>query len=37
LTTRGGAEPLHRAIALNGLLLPLAASDNGLQRFQLRR
>jgi hypothetical protein len=37
LTTRGGTEPLHRAIALNGLLLPLAASDNGLQRFQLRR
>jgi hypothetical protein len=37
LTTRGGIDPLHRAIALNGLLVPLAAGDNGLQRFQLRR
>jgi len=37
LTTRGGVEPLHRAIALNGMLSPLAAGDNGIQRFQLRR
>jgi hypothetical protein len=37
LTMRGGAEPLNRAIALNGLLVPLAAGENGLQRFHLRR
>ena len=37
LTTRGGIEPLQRALALNGLLEPIAAGDGGLQRFQLRR
>ena len=37
LTTRGGAEPLQRALALNGRLQPIAAGDNGIQRFQLRR
>jgi hypothetical protein len=37
LTTRGGVEPLHRAIKLNGLLMPLGAGDNEMQRFQLRR
>ncbi|HMD75390.1 MAG TPA: DUF2066 domain-containing protein [Steroidobacteraceae bacterium] len=37
LTMRGGVEPLNRAIALSGLLMPLAAGDNGLQRFRLHR
>lgn len=37
LTMRGGADALQRAISLNGLLVPLAAGDNGLRRFQLRR
>ena len=37
LTTRGGAEPLQHALALNGRLQPIAAADNGIQRFQLRR
>jgi hypothetical protein len=37
LTTRGGIEPLQRALALNGLLEPIAAGDGGLQRFQLHR
>jgi hypothetical protein len=37
LTTRGGLEPLQHALALNGRLQPIAAGDNGVQRFQLRR
>jgi hypothetical protein len=37
LTTRGGPEPLQHALALNGRLQPIAAGDNGVQRFQLRR
>jgi hypothetical protein len=37
LTTRGGPEPLRRALALNGLLEPDAAADGGVQRFHLRR
>jgi len=37
LTTRGGPEPLQRALALNGLLEPIAGGESGLQRFQLRR
>jgi hypothetical protein len=34
LTTRGGAESLH---ALGGRLQPIAAGENGIQRFQLTR
>jgi hypothetical protein len=37
LSARGGLEPLERAFALNGLLTPAPAGENGLQRFQLRR
>jgi len=37
LTTRGGGEPLQHILALNGRLQPIAAGDNGIQRFQLRR
>jgi hypothetical protein len=37
LTTRGGPGPLQHAFALNGRLQPIAAGDNGVQRFQLRR
>lgn len=37
LTTRGGAEALLRAVALHGRLQPVAAGDNGIQRFQLHR
>lgn len=37
LATRGGIESLQRALALNGRLQPVAAIDNGVQRFQLRR
>jgi len=37
LSTRGGPEPLQHALALNGRLQPIAAGDNGVQRFQLRR
>jgi hypothetical protein len=36
LATRGGAESLTRALSLNGRLQPIAAGDNGIQRFQLR-
>jgi hypothetical protein len=35
LTTRGGAEPLLHALSLSGRLQPIAAGDNGMQRFQL--
>jgi uncharacterized protein len=37
LATRGGAESLQRALSLNGRLQPIAAGDNGIQRFQLRQ
>ncbi len=37
LATRGGAESLQRALSLNGRLQPVAAGDNGIQRFQLRQ
>lgn len=35
LATRGGAESLQRALVLSGRLTPLAAGENGIQRFQL--
>jgi uncharacterized protein len=37
LTTRGGIESLQRALSLNGKLQSVAAGDDGIQRFQLRR
>jgi uncharacterized protein len=37
LATRGGAESLQRALSLTGRLQPIAAGDNGIQRFQLRQ
>jgi hypothetical protein len=37
LATRGGGDSLQRALSLNGRLQPIAAGDNGIQRFQLRR
>ncbi len=37
LATRGGAESLQRTLSLNGRLQPIAAGDNGVLRFQLRR
>jgi hypothetical protein len=37
ITTRGGAAPLQRALAMNGPLEPIAATDGGVQRFHLRR
>jgi uncharacterized protein len=37
LATRGGVESLQRAFSLNGRLQSVAADDNGIQRFQLRR
>jgi hypothetical protein len=36
LATRGGVESLQRTLSLNGRLQPIAAGDNGVQRFQLR-
>jgi hypothetical protein len=36
LATRGGAESLARTLSLDGRLQPIAAGDNGIQRFQLR-
>jgi len=36
LTARGGAESLQHAFALNGRLQPIAAGENGMQRFQLQ-
>lgn len=36
LTTRGGTESLRRTLSLNGPLLPIAAGDAGLLRFELR-
>jgi hypothetical protein len=35
LATRGGAASLQRALVLSGLVTPIAAGDNGIQRFQL--
>jgi hypothetical protein len=35
LATRGGAESLQRELQLSGLLTPIAAGDDGTQRFQL--
>ncbi len=35
LATRGGSESLQRALALSGRLSPVAAGENGIQRFQL--
>jgi hypothetical protein len=37
LATRSGGESLSRALSLNGRLQAIAAGDNGIQRFQLRR
>jgi hypothetical protein len=37
LATRGGSESLQRALSLNGRLQPVAAGENGIQRFQLHR
>ncbi len=36
LTARGGAESLQHALALNGRMQPIAAGENGMQRFQLQ-
>jgi uncharacterized protein len=35
LATRGGAESLQRALVSSGRFTPLAAGENGIQRFQL--
>ncbi len=35
LSTRGGLDSLQRALSLNGRLQPVAAGENGVQRFQL--
>jgi hypothetical protein len=35
LSTRGGVEPLQHALSMNGRLLPIAAGNDGIQRFQL--
>jgi uncharacterized protein len=37
LSTRGGFDSLQRALSLNGRLQPVAAGENGIQRFQLHR
>jgi uncharacterized protein len=37
LATRGGTESLQRLLSLSGRLQPIAAGDNGILRFQLRR
>jgi len=37
LAMRGGADSLQRALALNGRLQPVAAGDDGILRFQIRR
>jgi hypothetical protein len=37
LSTRGGLDSLQRALSLSGRLQPMAAGENGIQRFQLRR
>jgi uncharacterized protein len=35
LATRGGLDSLQRALSLNGRLQPVAAGENGIQRYQL--
>jgi uncharacterized protein len=35
LATRGGVDSLQRALSLNGRLQPIAAGENGIQRFQI--
>jgi hypothetical protein len=35
LATRSGGDSLQRALSLNGRLQPVAAGENGIQRFQL--
>jgi len=35
LATRAGVDSLQRALTLNGRLQPVAAGENGIQRFQL--
>jgi len=35
LATRGGIDSLQRALSLNGRLQPIAAGENGIQRFEL--
>ncbi|HEX3915595.1 MAG TPA: DUF2066 domain-containing protein [Steroidobacteraceae bacterium] len=37
LATRGGVDALQRALSLNGRMQPIAAGENGIQRFQLHR
>jgi uncharacterized protein len=37
LSTRGGLDSLQRALSSNGRLQPVAAGENGIQRFQLHR
>jgi uncharacterized protein len=37
LATRGGLDSLQRALSLGGRLQPIAAGENGIQRFQLHR
>jgi uncharacterized protein len=37
LATRGGADSLQHALSLSGRLQPVAAGENGIQRFQLHR
>ena len=37
LATRGGLDSLQRALSLNGRLQPVAAGENGIQRYQLHR
>jgi hypothetical protein len=37
LATRGGLDSLQRALSLSGRLQPVAAGENGIQRFQLHR
>jgi len=37
LATRGGADSLQRGLSLNGRLQPVAAGEDGILRFQLRR
>jgi hypothetical protein len=37
VTVRGGAEALQHALSLSGRLQPIAAGENGIPRFQLRR
>jgi hypothetical protein len=37
LATRGGTDSLQRTLSLNGRLQPIAAGEDGILRFQLRR